>query len=179
MTSVAGSFGLQILTSQQGTRTLVNFLMGTMVNGTGPENIIFPTNGSVSNLFKDATIVSDALEEWYLINSWLIDKVELRTDINGNIGNAKSIVQNGFMHPETMLGSSTVTIKPLNEKEILITIFNVTSLTSGDFEKHLPWNEYPLSVVRDPSSSSVKNRYGNISQTYSFTLPIDDDKLKK
>jgi hypothetical protein len=82
---------------------------------------------------------------------------------------------------ETFIGSAQVTISQISDKEVMVKIFNITSLTSGDLAKHLPWNNYPTSVVRDPSKAgyAAANNYGNVSQVYSFTLPIDFQRLKK
>jgi hypothetical protein len=162
-------------------RDLTNFLMGCFVTGTGPENIVFPTNGSVSNLFKDAFVVRDAIAAWYATNTGRNNLVGITTEMDGNKGNLWSVIENGFINPESMIGSATVKISPVNDKQIMVTVINVTSLTSGDLRKHLPWNDYSTSVVRDPSKASSRgaNAYGNVSQTYSFTLPINSTLLKK
>ena len=39
------------------TKDFSNFLLGMMINGVGPENIIFPTNGKVSRSLKSSGIV--------------------------------------------------------------------------------------------------------------------------
>lgn len=159
---------------------LVNFLMGTLKKGIGPENIVFPTDGKVSKLFTDSFVTRDALATWYDVNKGRTEFVGITGEMNGNWGNIYSIFENGFLDPETMIGSATVKIAPINSTQVLVTIFNVTSITSGDLEKHLPWNNAPKSVVRDPSciGSGGCNAYGNISQTYSYTLYIDQSKLK-
>ena len=56
--------------------------------------------------------------------------------------------------------------------EIRFTVFNVTSLTSGDVTKHLPGQTYPVSIPREPSIA-VAQPFSNISQTFSFTLQIN------
>jgi RHS repeat-associated protein len=158
-----------------------NFLLGNLINGTGPENIEFPLNGTVSNYMKGSGIVNDAMASWYALNQGRSELVGGEAEFSGNKHNAQSFIFNGMFHPETMVGSATVLIMPISSKEVIVQVFNVTSLTSGDFEKHLPWNKYPKSVVRDPSktSSSGANKYGNISQLYQFTMPIDASQFKK
>ncbi len=88
----------------------------------------------------------------------------------------------GIFKPESFIGSASVTIRPLNDKEILVQIFNVTSISSGDLAKKLPGNSTANSVVRDSLNDTEEkhksNRYGNISQLYQFTLPLDNSKLK-
>lgn len=158
---------------------LVNFLMGSFVYGSGPTNIVFPLNGSVSNSFKDSFVFYEALEKWYNQNRGGEKLINGNYQVDGNKGNVMSILENGFINTETLIGSVSIEIRVLNEQELLINIFNVTSLTSGDLEKHMPYAEYPLSIVREDNALSPTdfNPYSNISQTYSFTIPIDRSKL--
>jgi hypothetical protein len=166
------------------TAEFANYLLGCMIYGVGFENIVFPTDGTVSSSLKGAGIVNDALDAFYEINRGKSFQLEtLKDEFSGTTlsNNFKSIFSNGFFHPETFIGSATITVASLNNKELMVTIFNITSLTSGDFMKHIPGNKYPLSIVRDSNlpQGSVLNQYGNISQTYSFTIPIDLNRLKK
>ena len=103
----------------------------------------------------------------------MIEKGEqnLTREVSGNKYAPSTILGNGIFHPETFVGSATVSVNKTNRNELSVQIFNVTSLTSGDYEKHLPWNNWPMSVVRT-NSGTLPNRYGNISQTYSFTVPV-------
>lgn len=161
------------------TRDFSNFLLGSMIKGVGPENIEFPTNGVVSNYMKDAGIVNDAIKSWYSLNRGRSKLVGGIAEFSGDKHMPGAFISKGMFDPESLIGSATITISPINDKGVMVKIFNVMSLTSGDFFKLLPWNKTPISVVRDPSkpSSSGANRYGNISQTYSFTLQIDASKL--
>jgi RHS repeat-associated protein len=161
-------------------RDFTNFLLGTMIHGVGPENIVFPTNGVVSNFLKEAGIVDDAMDAWYSLNQGKTDLVTNSSQFSGNSHAPNAVISGGIFHPETFIGSASVTIKPISDKEVMVVIFNVTSLTSGDIDKHMLLNEYPISVVRDtdPQNGGTANRYGNISQIYSFTLPIDQKRLK-
>ena len=63
--------------------------------------------------------------------------------------------------------SASVTIKRQTDKSILVTIFNVTSITSGDLFKS-PSNSknWPKAIVRAGNTA-----YGNIGQTFSLSLP--------
>ncbi len=163
------------------TRDFSNFLLGNMINGTGPENIEFPLNGTVSNYMKDAGIVNDAMTSWYSLNQGRSTLVGGKAEFSGNSHMLGAAISKGIFAPESFVGSATVIITPINAKEVMVQIFNVTSITSGDPYKALPWNSVPTSVVRDPSkpSSSGANKYGNISQLYQFTMPIDASQLKK
>lgn len=162
------------------TRDFSNFLLGSMIKGVGPENIVFPLNGSVSSYMKDAGITKDAMQLWYDVNRQTDNYVGIKSEFSGNSHMLPAAIEKGIFHPESFVGSATITIAPINDKEVLVQIFNVTSLTSGDLNKDIPWNSVPISVVRDPNKAGTgANRYGNISQLYQFTLPIDRDKLKK
>ena len=151
-----------------------------MKKGVGPENIEFPLNGTVSNYMKGAGIVNDAMNSWYILNKDRSTLVSGKAEFSGNSHMLNSFISKGMFHPESFIGSATVTITPINDKEVLVKIFNVTSITSGDPYKALPWNSVPISIVRDPSKPSTTgaNRYGNISQTYQFTIPFDASQLK-
>jgi RHS repeat-associated protein len=160
-------------------RDFSNFLLGSMINGIFPENIEFPVNGTVSNYMKEAGIVSDAMSSWYTLNKGRSTLVGGQAEFSGNSHMLDAAMTKGIFHLESFVGSATITITPINDTEVMVKIFNVTSLTSGDYNKSFPWNSVPMSVVRDPSkpSSSGANKYGNISQTYQFTMPIDASKL--
>ncbi|HCC52485.1 MAG TPA: hypothetical protein DEQ30_10855 [Porphyromonadaceae bacterium] len=160
--------------------SFTNYLIGCFIKGVGYENIEFPLNGEISCMLKDAGIVKDALSEFYKLNKGKKSDLQTFSDqINGTtiMNNARSLVLNGIAHPETLIGSAFITVSQYNEKEILVKVFDIKSLTSGDFSKHVPLNNYPVSLVRDTTKND--NRYTNTSQTYSFTLPIDFDRLEK
>lgn len=159
---------------------LSNILLGSAIYGIGPENIIFPTNGKISNSLRDAGIVGDALRDYYKLNKNNNDLKDINKNYSGDFYSPYSYAVNGEFDLETFIGSANVKIARVNDKEIMVTILNITSLTSGDLYKDLPWNNYPKSVVRNQLNSpfSLKNKYGNISQTFSFTLPINFKKLK-
>ena len=162
------------------TRGFANFLLGSMIKGVGAENIEFPVNGTASNFMKGAGITKDAINAWYDLNKGKTTLSENKAEFSGNSHMLGAFVNKGMFNPESFIGSATVTIKPINDKEVLVQIFNVTSITSGDPYKIFPWNSVPISVVRDPAKAGTgANRYGNISQLYQFTLPIETDKLKK
>ena len=76
-----------------------------------------------------------------------------------------------------MVGSATVTITPAANDMLSITIFNITSLTSGAYFKDLYKKMtgggelfFPNSIMRDPNQ---KTPYGNISQTFHLLIPKD------
>jgi hypothetical protein len=63
----------------------------------------------------------------------------------------------------------------------MVEIFNVTSLTSGDFMKDVTpdWLLSPLkSTVRDGDNSKTQTQYSNTSQYFSFTMSRKDFNSK-
>jgi len=118
-----------------------------------------------------------------LKDSWFKDNlITVSDEISGTTidNNLFSIFANGLFHPETFIGSAAITVKQHSTTELFVTVFNVTSLTSGDYMKHMPWNTYFQSIIRDTSlpQGDERNHYANISQTYSFTIPIEFNRLK-
>ena len=80
-----------------------------------------------------------------------------------------------FMTPfnvEGFVGSGTITMVK-TETSIKVTVFNMTSLYSGAYTAKTGATSFspPTSNVRDPDASS-NTYYGNISQTFSFTVPL-------
>ncbi|MDL2306338.1 hypothetical protein LJC72_13560 [Bacteroides sp. OttesenSCG-928-D19] len=164
--------------------SFTNHLVGCLIKGVGYENIEFPLNGHISNMLKDAGIVKDALTKFYNDNKG--KKNELKTfsgQINGTTinNNFRALILKGVSHPDTLIGSGFITVSQYNEKEILVRIFDIKSIYSGDFLKEARRfginNGVPVSLVRD--STKEDNRYTNTSQTYSFTLPIDFERLEQ
>jgi hypothetical protein len=135
-------------------------------------------NGHISNMLKNVGIVKDAVSEFYKLNKGKKSELEIFSDqISGDKYSLVALFTKGVRHPETLIGSGFITVSQYDEKEILVRVFDIKSITSGDYLKHLPTNTYPLSQVRDSTKSD--NRYTNTSQTYSFTLPIDFKRLEK
>ncbi len=63
----------------------------------------------------------------------------------------------------------------------MVELFNVTSLTSGDFIKDITpdWLVTPLKpTVRNGNTKSSQVEYSNISQYFSFTLSRKDFNAK-
>ena len=69
---------------------------------------------------------------------------------------------------EHMLGSGRVNFVK-TDKDIIVTIFNVTNITSGAFCKDIGACEPPMSAVRWDTQLT---QYGNVSQTFHFTIPL-------
>lgn len=185
--------------------SFTNHLMGCLVKGVGYENIEFALNGSISCMLKDAGIVKDAVSNFYKENKG--KKKDLKTYSNQITGdkignNPRAIALRGMPHPETLIGSGFITVSQYSESEILVRVFDIKSIYSGDLvketKKAAPFikaiffsrdnrikesdlerlldSGRPISLVRDSTKSD--NRYTNTSQTYLFTLPIEFERLE-
>jgi len=160
----------------------INLMMGHFIKGTGPENWVFPVNGSVSEKMRDAYIINNALSDWY---NWhyLLGRsdnefhMKSSYDLMGQIDDLGSHFSPFSI--SNFVGSADVYIKKVDSKTLLVRVENVTSVTSGDFAKHLPWNSWPKSLVRNPNTTNPQP-YTNISQTFQLTYDIQNiiDKYK-
>jgi RHS repeat-associated protein len=150
---------------------IVHRLMSNFVSGEGPENYNFPTNGIISSRFLNSDVLKDALGKF--ASGEIKDGEAYQSPFAGK-ELAKDLLRTGtaFSSITGFSGSSTVTIKKTDANMLQITIFNITSLTSGDLWKAL-WVEkdqsnWPKSYARDPEKTTP---YGNISQTYNLLIP--------
>jgi len=130
---------------------------------------VFPENGKFSTSLKSSVAVGETLATWAKggkkddIYSW---GMGLRGEINVDINS-------GATSLEHFLGSVSVKINTVNVDMIKVEIFNITSVTSADFDKDIPilnktYN--PLkSTLRNPNSGSQID-HTNTSQHFSFTM---------
>jgi hypothetical protein len=154
----------------------VNFMLGSFILGNGAENYIFPKNGIVSNEMKKAGIFLNALEKFKAENAENIKAGKPLKEWSGfgsfgvkeqlKVGTSEG---GGIMGVPNMVGSAFIMIKPTGDNSISVSIFNITSITSGDLEKHLPWNNYPIAKTRVEGKQIP---FSNISQFYSFDYSI-------
>jgi RHS repeat-associated protein len=150
---------------------IVHRLMSNFVSGEGAENYNFPINGIISNKFLDSDVLKDALAKYK--TGEIKDGQGYQSPFGGR-ELAKDILRTGTMFSSItgFAGSCTITIKKTDANMLQITIFNVTSLTSGDLWKAI-WvkednSNWPKSYARDPEKTT---RYGNISQTFNLLIP--------
>jgi hypothetical protein len=152
---------------------VVKELMSNFVSGYGPENYEFPTNGIISSQFLDSDILKAALKDFQKGES-----IQNKQYSFGTTDLIKDTYRNGTIFNITgVVGSALITINRNTTAEgIEVKIFNVTSLTSGSLGKELFfWDKekyYPKSYVRNTENAIVVP-YGNISQTYSLKLTIN------
>jgi RHS repeat-associated protein len=150
---------------------LVNTLLGDFFWGNGPENIVFPHNGKYSKALAGSIMVGETLVKWAKAGnkdgkfSWGMGlRGEITVDVNS-----------GFTSLEHFIGSATLKVSTQSDKTIKVEIFNVTSLTSGDYMKDVPIIKWlygaPLkSTVRNGNVGTSQVEYSNQSQYFSFTL---------
>ena len=153
---------------------LVNVLLGNFVWGDGPENIVFPTNGKSSNLLKSSIAVGETLVNWAK-GGHKDGKYNWGMDARGEINVG---LHSGYTSLEHFLGSVAIRINKVDENQIKVEIFNITSFTSGNIYKDLPFGKIifgsPESTVRETNQAAPfltsQRTYSNTSQHFSFTL---------
>jgi len=145
---------------------VVAMLLNNFVQGSGPENYVFPTNGIISSKFLNSDIVKAALADY---NRGILASNQSVQYSFGGKDLVKDIYRNGTIFSITgLVGSGTVTITP-TAKGLQIKIFNITSLTSGDlFKNPVSDKNWPKSIIRNPDAVTP---YGNISQTFNLLIP--------
>ena len=144
---------------------IVSTLMTGFISGTGPENYIFPENGIISSLFIGSDVLNAAINDF---NNGVV--VHNKQYSFGLRALGKNLMDKGTPYNLTgLVGSANITIVPEKNNMLKITIFNITSLTSGAFGKEIAPNEmlYPKSYMRD---SRRRVPYGNISQTFKLYI---------
>ena len=146
---------------------VVATLMKNFVSGEGPENYNFPLNGLISSQFWSSDILNNAFNDF---KKGTLKNGESRQYNFGAKELAKDTFINGTIFNITgLVGSGQITIKKTST-EIQITIFNITSLSSGDLIKNpSDDNTWSKSYVRDPEKITP---YGNISQTFNLSVPL-------
>ena len=148
---------------------VVAYLMTSFASGTGPENYDFPENGIISSKMLNSSVVQKALADYKksgenVSRQYTFGLIELAWNTFNNNYNVFNI--------EGLVGSANVSITSTDNNMLSITIFNITSLTSGAYFKDICTGTelYPKSIMRD---SNQKTPYGNISQTFHLLIPND------
>jgi RHS repeat-associated protein len=146
----------------------INLMLGNYMWGQGYENWVFPENGSVTPEMKNSNIVAKALMSLGGSSNFH-SKMEYTADDQAeNLFRYKTPLS-----MENFVGSADTYLKVNNDRTISVSVFNVTSITSGDLLKHLPMFSWPVSVVRDKPGYSADRGltpWSNTSQTFNFTL---------
>lgn len=153
--------------------------MNNFITGLGPENYIFPENGIISNKFIEnkSMILKDALIQF--LGNPTKDIINKQFEFGGE-GLKQDFKQTGTLFSITgLVGSGTITIKNDEaRKGVTITIFNITSLTSGALGKEVDVTEsvWPKSYMRNGSD---RVPYVNISQTFNLFIPYGKTEATK
>lgn len=154
-------------------------LMRNFISGEGPENYVFANNSEISLEMKQSVVFRDILREWYSINKpALISHQPIPFyEKFGEFGpsRAAEAAADGLLKVEDLVGSANFTIRQLDSKSFKVSVFNVTSLGSGDLGKELKRvtnSKYVREADSFPRdlSNNVPEPYSNISQTFSFTF---------
>ena len=144
---------------------MVSAIMTGFVTGTGPENYNFPENGIISSLFIGSDVLNAAIADFNKGES-----VNGKQYSFGLVSLGKNVLSEGTPYNMTgLVGSANITIIPGKNNMLKITIFNITSLTSGALGKEIAPKEklYPKSYMR---GLGKKVPYGNISQTFNLYI---------
>ncbi|MBS1586682.1 MAG: VCBS repeat-containing protein [Bacteroidetes bacterium] len=156
---------------------VVAALMNNFVTGLGPENYSFPENGIISNKFIEnkTKVLKEALTDFLKDTSKPVSKqFEF-----GGAGLKQDFKQSGTLFSITgLVGSASINItNDARRGGVAISIFNITSLTSGALGKELgPESAWPQSYMRD---GETRVPYGNISQTFSIFIPYGNTEVTK
>jgi len=145
---------------------VVDKLLHNFVAGVGPENTVFPTNGVISSKFLNSPLVASAIQDF---NNGQ-DVTNKQYSFGGPELLNDALLQNQSLFTITGLaGSVSITITK-QDQGLAISIFNVTSLTSGAYTAKMSkgTENWPKSYVRDPGQ---RTPYGNISQTFNLFIP--------
>ena len=162
-------------------RELVNNLLGDFIWGNGPENTVFKHNGKYSNLMKESEAVGESIAKFsYDLDHGATQEIyqwtnDLRGEVNVNLSS-------GPLSLAHYVGSCQIRITSFtNSDELMVEIFNVTSLTSGDFFKDITPDFLlaPLAfTLRSGNSNQTQPEYSNQSQYFSFTMTKKEFKQK-
>lgn len=157
---------------------LVNYLLGTFMYGLGPENIVFPENGKFATILKGSVAVGESLAKWQK-NKYKDGQygwgMGLRGEINVDLNS-------GLTSLEHYMGSVAIRIGKIDDKQVSIEIFNVTSFVSGYLMKDIPVANWfvntPESTVRNPNirldTPGIQPTYSNISQYFKITMSFSE-----
>ena len=145
-------------------KSWINLMLGGMIKGTIPENIVFSENSTVSNYLRGSAVLNKAVRDWYKDGQKPAAfgvKYDIPEQINDVTNNST------FFSIGNFVGSARAQITYNYDQDILqITFTNVTSVHSGDYSKHFYWhNDQAPSLTRNPIESNPQP-YTNFSQTY-------------
>jgi hypothetical protein len=147
----------------------VNWMLGDFISGINYDNYYFPPGNIFSDAMKKSAIVSKAMKSWK--ESGTQDD-EWHMKVGYGVGDlASNFYKNGTVNTvEDFVGSADVFIKKVSSNLVMITVINVTSLTSGDYDKqaHPSHGGWPSSTVEGTHQYYSPIPYSNITQIFQF-----------
>jgi hypothetical protein len=154
-------------------------MLGYFIKGTGPENLMFGPNDDISKEMEYSVIVAKAMKDYLKVNGEASCADDLQMVRNfysfGKKGYIHSLLKNGGASVEGFVGSANITVKPVTMTEVEVTIFNITSLTSGYYPKDAG-DGTPYSYVRPANwaeNDPTENAYSWTNQSQTFQLQIN------
>ena len=152
------------------------FMLMNFMNGNGPENYLFPMDGNIAKELGQGSQIQGALLGWAEKNSSSLlkgnfnDTKDYRYNSSyGFVANVQDFINFGNLtNVPNYVGSASITVSSFNEDHVLVSIFNVTSITSGNISKHFNGANPPS----DPRNleKPLPQPYSNISQTFYITF---------
>ncbi|MCP9752439.1 hypothetical protein EGI32_15875 [Ferruginibacter sp. HRS2-29] len=152
----------------------VNVLLGGFISGKIPENIVFSENGTVSQYLEGGLAYKDFILQWYHDGQPANSKTIYTFSYQGMEQAMDLVGHQSFNSLSNFVGSSMATVlyNP-DEKSIVMTITNVTSVASGDLGKHFWWHTDAAPTLYRDNSINIDQPFTNFSQTYRLKLSYE------
>jgi hypothetical protein len=163
----------------------INLLLGGMMKGTVPENIVFSQNGTVSSYMIGSPAYNGILDNWD--QQGRPNEIRQAEYSYGLGAQVNDFAENNlsFLSISNFNGSVSYSLLANPTDNIIsLTITNVSSVNSGDLQKHnILWHsETAPFLLRDPNKTSPQP-YTNFSQTYQikikYTEALENIKMRK
>jgi len=144
----------------------VNYLLGNFFLGEGPENIYFPPDTEPALYLSKALIVKKAIKQYTLAPAKTTDSTWTYYSRFGIIDLISTIIRP--LSIKHFTGSAEIRINPFNDSLLLVTVINITSLTSADYTTHLKHqSRWPGSIPRQHPGHPLSNT----CQVYHILVP--------
>jgi hypothetical protein len=145
----------------------VNYLLGNFFMGEGPENIYFPSDTEPALYLSEALIVKRAIKQYTHAPAKTTDSTWIYHGRFGVIDLISTIIRP--LSIKHFTGSAEIRIYPFNDTMLMITVINITSLTSADYTTHLKGqSRWPVSIPRQFPGQPLSNT----CQVYNIFVPF-------
>ncbi len=145
----------------------INMLLYHFKTGTGPENIVFPLHGPVSESLRNAAVTKRALKKWMFHVSDHESPDTFHCKVTFAHPSLVGVLKNVFSL-EHFVASADFVMFPNDSNMLYMAIFNVTSITSANILRHI-YNS-SLWPESQPRIKGYRIPYSNISQTFQLTF---------